>query len=58
MAVKLFHKDHGYVITSDQDQINDLLARGGKVVTKNKDIPVEIATEAIKPATSRYGKRK
>lgn len=30
----IFHKDHGFVITTDQDQINELLAKGGELVDK------------------------
>lgn len=31
---KIYHKDHGFVITTDQDQINELLAKGGGMVNK------------------------
>jgi hypothetical protein len=33
MAVRIYHKDHGYVITADQDQIKMLLAKGGVLDT-------------------------
>jgi len=29
MPIRVFHPDHGYVLTSDQKEIDDLLARGG-----------------------------
>ena len=31
MPIRVFHPDHGYVITSDQKEIDDLLARGGSL---------------------------
>lgn len=39
MAVKIFHKDHGFVITSDQEMIDMLLAKGGIITTKANAIP-------------------
>lgn len=49
MAIKIFHPDHGYVITSDQDQINMLLEKGGEIVVKKEIIANE--NEEIKEAT-------
>lgn len=34
MAKRLFHKDHGFVITADEDQIKELLAKGAELVDK------------------------
>ena len=31
MPIRVFHPDHGYVLTSDQNEIDDLLARGGSL---------------------------
>lgn len=31
MPIRVFHTDHGYVLTSDQKEIDDLLARGGSL---------------------------
>lgn len=31
MPIRVFHPDHGYVLTSDQKEIDDLLARGGSL---------------------------
>ena len=39
MAVRIYHKDHGYVITADQDQINMLLAKGGVLDTAQTEEP-------------------
>jgi len=66
MATKIFHKDHGYVITSDPAIINMILAKGGEIVTKNKEpevkaeLLVDVAPEPainVKPqANKRKGK--
>lgn len=59
MAVKIFHKDHGYVITADQAEIDMLLAKGGEIVTKDKK--PEIKEEVLvvpKTVAVKYGKRK
>lgn len=45
MPVKIFHKDHGYVITNDQDIIEMLLEKGGEVIVK-KPAP---EPEIVKP---------
>ena len=34
MAKRLFHKDHGFVITADEEQIKELLAKGAELVDK------------------------
>lgn len=34
METKLYHRDHGFVITTDQGQINELLAKGAELVDK------------------------
>lgn len=39
MAVRIYHRDHGYVITADQDQINMLLAKGGVLDTAQTEEP-------------------
>lgn len=31
---KIYHKDHGFVITTDKFQIDELLAKGGELVGK------------------------
>lgn len=50
MAVRIFHKDHGYVITSDRDQINTLLAKGGVLDTaQTKDKEPDLVERNVKP---------
>lgn len=58
MAIRIYHKDHGYVITADQDQINMLLAKGGVLDTaQTKEKEPEPVIE--KPITTRkHGTRK
>lgn len=52
MPIKIFHPDHGFVLTGDQQEADALVAKGGKIVIKNKEInsneneKVEEATEA------------
>jgi len=41
MATKIYHKDHGYVLTSDPAIIDMILAKGGEIVTKNKEPEVK-----------------
>lgn len=48
MSVKIFHKDHGYVITNDQDIIDMLLAKGGIETVKNNALPAPVAP-IVKP---------
>lgn len=58
MAIRIFHPDHGYVITGDQDQINMLLEKGG-VLDKPKEEekePEPIIEETL--TTRKYGTRK
>ena len=45
---KIYHKDHGFVITTDQDQINELLAKGGELVDKCSDYGKPAEPEQIK----------
>lgn len=51
MAVRIYHKDHGYVITADQDQINMLLAKGGVLDTaqtkENEPDPEPVVTKPV-----------
>lgn len=60
----IYHKDHGFVITADQNQINELLAKGGELVGKCSDLgkQPEIAhepqKEEPKPVVDRRWKRK
>lgn len=50
MAVKIFHKDHGFVITADQDIIDMLLAKGGIITSKANAMPNNPAQkEIVKP---------
>ena len=34
MPTKIYHKDHGIVITNSPDEINAILAKGGKIIKK------------------------
>jgi hypothetical protein len=45
MAVRIFHKDHGYVITADQEQIKALLAKGGVIDEKKEEIKPSLTIE-------------
>jgi len=57
MPIRVFHPDHGYVLTSDQKEIDDLLARGGSLDAlkqpeqKILEIPIkqELTKEVITP---------
>jgi len=44
MPIKIYHPDHGFVFANQQSEIDALLAKGGKVVVKNKEIEVTTAT--------------
>jgi len=44
--MRIFHPDHGYVITNDQNEINMLLAKGGQV--EDKKTPQDPMPEDIK----------
>lgn len=44
--MRIFHPDHGYVITNDQIEINMLLAKGGQV--EDKKTPQDPMPEDIK----------
>lgn len=44
--MRIFHPDHGYVITNDQQEIDKLLAKGGQV--EDKKTPQDPMPEAIK----------
>jgi len=58
MAVRIYHKDHGYVITADQDQIDMLLAKGGIIDEPKKEEP-KLEPIVTKPLTAkRHGTRK
>lgn len=57
MAVRIYHKDHGYVITADQDQINMLLAKGGVLDTVQKEEPKPEPKPAPTPI-KKHGTRK
>ena len=45
---KIYHKDHGFVITTDQVQINELLAKGGELVDKCSEYGNEKTEETTK----------
>lgn len=53
MPTKIYHKDHGFVITSDVAEINRILAKGGEIIVKNKEIDAEPKPEVhhTKPET-------
>ncbi len=38
MPTKIYHKDHGIVITNNPDEIAEILAKGGVKVIKNKEL--------------------
>ena len=38
MPIKVYHPDHGFVLTNDKTEIDMLVAKGGKVVVKNAEI--------------------
>ena len=38
MPTKIYHKDHGYVITSDSAEIKRIFDKGGKIIIKNKEV--------------------
>lgn len=44
--MRIFHPDHGYVITNDQQEIDKLLAKGGQV--EDKKTPQDPMPEDIK----------
>ncbi len=44
MPTRIYHKDHGYVITNDQAEIDMLLAKGGDI-----DKPKYNPTVEVKP---------
>lgn len=57
MAIRIYHPDHGYVITGDQEQIEMLLAKGG--ISDTEPEPEEIPEIPQKPITTRkHGTRK
>lgn len=37
MPIKVYHPDHGFVLTNDQTEIDMLVAKGGKIVIKNNE---------------------
>lgn len=37
MPIKVYHPDHGFVLTGDQREVDALVAKGGKIVIKNKE---------------------
>lgn len=39
---KIFHPDHGFLYRGDDNEIKELLASGGVIVTKNSDINAPI----------------
>lgn len=41
MPIKVYHPDHGFVLTNDQTEIDMLVAKGGKVVIKNSEVIYE-----------------
>ena len=62
MPIRVFHPDHGYVLTSDQKEIDDLLARGGSLDApkqpEHKILEIPIKQELPKqPAPKRTYKR-
>ncbi len=40
MPIKIYHPDHGFVLTNDNAEIAGLLAKGGKVIVKNKEAEI------------------
>jgi len=44
--MRIFHPDHGYVITNDQQEIDKMLAKGGQV--EDKKTPQDPMPEDIK----------
>lgn len=58
MAVRIYHKDHGYVITADQDQINMLLAKGGVLDTAQTEEPRPEPVIAKPVTIKKHGTRK
>ena len=38
MPIKVYHPDHGFVLTNDKAEIDILVAKGGKIVTKNREV--------------------
>lgn len=58
MPIRIFHKDHGYVLTSDQSEIDMLLSKGG-IIDKQKDetSKPEINVKPLPPKRKTYGSR-
>ncbi len=53
MPTKIYHKDHGIVITNDPEEISALIAKGGVKVIKNKDL-LDAPKPAEKPKNKRF----
>lgn len=45
MPIKVYHPDHGFVLTNDQTEIDALVAKGGQIVVKCKEA---FANEEVK----------
>ena len=54
MPTKIFHPDHGFVLTGDQHEVDALVAKGGKIVIKNNEInkKPEIVNDPESPSKS------
>lgn len=59
MPIRVFHPDHGYVLTSDQAEIDKLLASGGSLdAPKQPEQEIPIKQELPKqPAPKRTYKK-
>jgi len=54
MPVKIYHPDHGFVFANQQSEIDALLAKGGKIVVKNKEIEIAaVKHEEADPKTKK-----
>jgi hypothetical protein len=47
MPIKIYHPDHGIVLTNEKDVIDSLVAKGGKIIKKNKEILGEVVEDVV-----------
>jgi hypothetical protein len=61
MPTRIYHPDHGYVLSSDDTEIKALLAKGGVIAKEkiqNGKAEETNKTEVLSPSTFRHGKRR
>lgn len=47
MPIKIYHPKRGFVLTNNNFEVDDLLAEGGKIVKKNREVdPIEPVKES------------